>query len=181
MATPLVCSNSGVEALIATLLFILLSPGLIITLPPGNKGGIFSSESTSNIAVLVHAVLFFIAVKMTTAGDFPFNYLSEAAAEIRSSQIRTQAECPVMVAPLIATLLFIVLSPGLLLTLPPDEGALFMSEDTNPIAVLVHGVIYFVVIKLWNDALKKEKTDKSGNPTYNNALIGFLNEQLNSI
>jgi hypothetical protein len=182
MPTLPVCSGTGIEALIATLLFVLLSPGLIITLPPGNKGGIFSSESTSNIAVLVHAVLFFIAAKMTTAGDFPFNYLSDAAQEIRASQdAQFKSACPALVAPLIATLLFIVLSPGFLITLPPDEGALFMSEDTNPIAVLVHGVIYFVVVKLWNDALKKEKLDKSGLPTYNNGLIGFLNEQLNSI
>lgn len=177
-----VCSTNGLDSLIATLLFILLSPGLIITVPPANKGGIFSSEATSNIAVLVHSVLFFIAAKMTTAGDFPFGYLKDAAKEIRGSQdAKYKSLCPVLVAPLIATLLFIILSPGLLLTLPPDEGGLFMSEDTNPIAVLVHAVIYFVIIKLWNDGLKMEKTDASGNPAYNNALIGFLNEQLNSI
>ena len=176
------CSGNGMDSLVATLLFVILSPGLIITLPPANKGGVFSSESTSNIAVLVHSVLFFIAAKMANAGDFPFGYLTDAATEIRKSQDATyRSLCPVLVAPLIATLLFIILSPGVLLTLPPDEGALFMSEDTNPIAVLVHAVIFFVVIKLWNDALKKEKVDASGNLTYNNGFVGFLNEQLNSI
>ena len=170
------------EVLLATLLFILLSPGLIFTIPPG-KGGILSGDNTSNIAVLVHACLFFVAQKMTASGVWPFDYLNSAVTQIREAQYEGRRVPPASatIAPLIATILFIVLSPGLLLTLPPDEGALFMSEDTNPIAVLVHGVIYFVVIKLWNDALKKEKLDKSGYPTYNNGLIGFLNEQLNSI
>ena len=169
------------DSLIATLLFILLSPGLIITLPPANKGGIFSSEATSNIAVLVHSVLFFVAAKWVNEGVFPFNYLTTAAAEIRGAQdVTAKGRGRKDVAPLVATLLFIILSPGLLLTLPPDEGGLFMSEDTNPIAVLVHAVIYFIVIKFWNDGLTT-KLDASGRPVYNNAIIGFLNEQLNSI
>ncbi len=43
--------------LLATLLFILLSPGILLTIPPvGSK--IFRSGKTSFIAVLVHAVLF---------------------------------------------------------------------------------------------------------------------------
>lgn len=44
------------------LLFILLSPGVLITLPPiGNK--IFRSEKTNLLAVCVHAVLFVIAAR----------------------------------------------------------------------------------------------------------------------
>ncbi len=39
------------------LLFILLSPGVLITLPPGSKGMFFSCE-TSVVAVLVHSVVF---------------------------------------------------------------------------------------------------------------------------
>jgi hypothetical protein len=41
---------------IAVLLFILLSPGLLITLPPVGK--IFMSQKTSLTAVLVHATIF---------------------------------------------------------------------------------------------------------------------------
>jgi len=39
------------------LLFILLSPGFLLTLPPGSNG-IFMSCQTSVFAVLVHAVVF---------------------------------------------------------------------------------------------------------------------------
>uniref|UniRef100_A0A6C0D8C2 Uncharacterized protein n=1 Tax=viral metagenome TaxID=1070528 RepID=A0A6C0D8C2_9ZZZZ len=170
------------EVLLATLLFILLSPGLIFTIPPG-KGGILSGDNTSNIAVLVHACLFFVAQKMTASGVWPFDYLNSAVTQIREAQYEGRRAPPASatIAPLIATILFIVLSPGLLLTLPPDEGALFMSEDTNTIAVLVHAIIYFIALKFWNDGIKKEQVDRSGNPVYNNSIIGFLNDQLNMI
>jgi hypothetical protein len=38
-------------------LFFLLSPGVILTLPP-SSGGIFMSGQTSIVAALVHAVIF---------------------------------------------------------------------------------------------------------------------------
>lgn len=37
--------------------FLLLSPGLILTLPPGRKGPFFSSQ-TSFWAVIVHTIVF---------------------------------------------------------------------------------------------------------------------------
>jgi hypothetical protein len=43
------------------LLFVLLSPGFILTLPPGNKGVFFSCQ-TSLLAILVHAVVFGLIV-----------------------------------------------------------------------------------------------------------------------
>jgi len=177
------------EVLLATLLFILLSPGLIFTIPPG-KGGILSGENTSNVAVLVHAVIFFIVQKMTVNKDWPFDYLNDAVAEIKGLRPdgKPSTSGSIVVAPLVATLLFIVLSPGLLVTLPPDEGALFMSEDTNILAILVHGIIYFIGLKYWNDGLKDRLNkdgsldlDASGKTQRANGIIGFLNEQFNSI
>jgi hypothetical protein len=47
--------------LVATLLFILLSPGVLLTLPAGSKGIVMSGQ-TSLMAVLVHAVLFYFLV-----------------------------------------------------------------------------------------------------------------------
>ena len=174
------------EVLTATLLFILLSPGLILTVPPG-KGGVLGGGSTSNIAVLVHACLFFVVQKLTASGVFPFNFINDAVAEIRAAKEGGNGRI-VTIAPLAATILFIVLSPGLLVTLPPDEGSLFMSQDTNTIAVLVHAVIYFIALKFWADnigCLKKPDgscdRDPSGNIKPGNMIIEFLNAQLNSI
>lgn len=43
-------------------------------------------------------------------------------------------------------LLFILLSPGVLLTLPPVGKNIFMSCQTSLLAVLVHAVIFAVVL-----------------------------------
>ena len=51
-------------ALLPTLLFVLLSPDVLLTLPPKGKG-IWMSGQTSLLAVAVHAVVFLLA----------FNYL----------------------------------------------------------------------------------------------------------
>jgi len=49
-------------------LFILLSPGFLITLPPLRRGGLWMSGKTSLTAVLVHAVIFVVV------GNFLWNY-----------------------------------------------------------------------------------------------------------
>lgn len=48
---------------LATLLFILLSPGLLLTLPAGSKGVVMSGQ-TSLFAILVHAALFYFLVPL---------------------------------------------------------------------------------------------------------------------
>lgn len=48
-----------------------------------------------------------------------------------------------------ATILFIVLSPGLLLTLPALSKGVFMSGQTSITAVLVHGVIFGILYQLY--------------------------------
>ena len=49
---------------------------------------------------------------------------------------------------LAATILFILLSPGVLLTLPPIGGKIFMSGKTSLIAVLVHAVVFYVLLSM---------------------------------
>ena len=43
------------------------------------------------------------------------------------------------------TLLFVVLSPGLLLTIPAMGRGLFMSRQTGVAAVLVHAAVFYLV------------------------------------
>ena len=47
---------------------------------------------------------------------------------------------------LYAVFLFIVLSPGVLLTLPPVGKRIFMSGKTSLLAVLVHAVVFYVLL-----------------------------------
>jgi len=53
---------------------------------------------------------------------------------------------------LLATILFILLSPGVLLTIPPIDdwtmNGILMSQKTNSLAIFVHGALYFAVLKL---------------------------------
>ncbi len=46
----------------------------------------------------------------------------------------------------LATVLFVLLSPGILLTLPPIGGKIFMSGKTSLIAVLVHAVVFYILL-----------------------------------
>lgn len=46
----------------------------------------------------------------------------------------------------LATLLFVLLSPGLLLTIPAVGKSVFMSGKTTTIAVLVHALIFYIVL-----------------------------------
>jgi len=48
-----------------------------------------------------------------------------------------------------ATILFIVLSPGLLLTLPALSKGIFMSGQTSIMAILVHAVIFGILYQLY--------------------------------
>lgn len=47
---------------------------------------------------------------------------------------------------MIAVILFIVLSPGVLLTLPPVGSKLFMSRKTSLLAVAVHAVVFYILL-----------------------------------
>ena len=47
---------------------------------------------------------------------------------------------------LTATILFILLSPGLLLTLPPVGGKVWMSRKMSVLSVFVHAVVFFVLL-----------------------------------
>ena len=68
--------------IIATILFILLSPGMIITLPPVGK--LLFSEETNNLAILVHSAIYYLILKLTMK-DFPiFKYLKLLENELRN-------------------------------------------------------------------------------------------------
>lgn len=55
---------------------------------------------------------------------------------------------------LVAGLLFFVLSPGVLLTIPPGSKGLFLSCQTSVTAALVHAVVFVVVAYLLSTAVE---------------------------
>ena len=137
------------EPLLAFFLFILLSPGLIVTLPPVGGAKFIGSETTSQLAVLVHTVLFFVLNKLVQTDRFYLGYLNKAVTEVTSSNAAHQ---PSDVNPLIATIAFALMSPGFIVTVPPFS---IMSEETNNLAVVVHGFAFYIALKLY-DTYKNE-------------------------
>jgi len=53
---------------------------------------------------------------------------------------------------LVAGILFFVLSPGVLLTIPPGSRGLFLSGQTSVLAALVHAVVFVAVAYLLTSA-----------------------------
>lgn len=104
---------TGPKVLVPAVLFALLSPGLLLALPPG-------------AGRLIQAV--FHALVLT------FVYWAIATYVLKISLTRNDLIVPAV--------LFVLLTPGLVLTIPPKNGGLFMSGQTSPAAVGAHTVVF---------------------------------------
>ena len=65
---------------------------------------------------------------------------------------------------IISSVLFVLLSPGLLLTLPSGSKGVFMSMQTSLPAIFLHSIIfaflYRAIINLYWECVKKYRTEK---------------------
>ena len=106
-------------------LFLALSPGVLLTTTGKNVK--FMNRSTSQMAVLFHALVFFLV----------FSLVARAM-----NLVLTQTDL------IVTTALFVILSPGLLLTLPPGSGGVLTSGQTSLAAALVHSIVFALVFAL---------------------------------
>jgi hypothetical protein len=106
-------------------LFLSLSPGLLLT-TDGSKIS-FMNRKTGQMAVFFHALVFFLVYSLIAK---------------TMGIVLTKTDL------LVTTALFILLSPGLLLTLPPKTGGVFGSGQTSIESVLTHAVVYALVFAL---------------------------------
>jgi hypothetical protein len=108
---------TGPKVLIPATLFAVLSPGLLLQLP----GTQFQSGLTSKTSVLFHmfvfVVLYSIIAKLLKIVLTPTDLI-------------------------VTALLFAILSPGVLLTLPPGSNGVFASGQTGVAPVLVHTLVF---------------------------------------
>ena len=107
---------TGPKVLVPAILFAVLSPGMLLALPQG--------------AGLVVQALFHALV-------LTFVYWVIAKFVLKISL--TQADL------IVPAVLFVLLTPGLVLTLPPKNGGIFMSGQTSPVAVGAHTVVFALV------------------------------------
>lgn len=105
-------------------LFLLLTPGLILQLPDTTK--LFTMK-TSQSSVLFHALVFMIAYRLVAR---------------MMNIVLTQADL------IVPTLLFVLLSPGVALTLPPGKSGFLRTGETNLEAMLSHTLVFAVLFAL---------------------------------
>ena len=120
---------TGPKVLIPTVLFALLSPGLILQLPDKTPGevGWFNSDNTSKMSVLFHMLVFIIV----------YSLIGKAM-----NIVLTKTDL------IVTAFLFALLSPGMLLTLPPGVGGVFSSGQTGVGPILVHSLVFAIVFAL---------------------------------
>jgi hypothetical protein len=106
-------------------LFLALSPGVLVTTAGRNVK--FMNRQTSQMAVFFHALVFFIVYSLIAR----FMGLVLTKTDL-----------------LVTTAMFIALSPGLLLSIPPGSGGLFRSGQTSIESVVTHSVVFAVVFAL---------------------------------
>jgi len=106
-------------------LFLALSPGILLRTDGTSVK--FRDGLTGRTAVLFHALVFFLV----------YSLIAKAMGLVLT---RTDL--------VVTTVLFLALSPGMLLTLPPGSKGVFMSGQTSPASALVHTVVFALVFAL---------------------------------
>jgi hypothetical protein len=106
-------------------LFLALSPGVLLT-TNGSKVT-FMNRKTNQSAIFFHALVFFLV----------YSLIAKAMGLVLT---RTDL--------VVTTVLFLALSPGLLLTLPPGSGGVMRSGQTSLEASLTHAIVFAVVFAL---------------------------------
>lgn len=111
-------------------LFAILSPGLLLQLPdklPFKNANAFASMQTSRKSVVTHACVLVLV----------YYFLAKELG-----LVLTKTDLIVVGA------LFLLLSPGIFLTLPPGSGGVFMSGQTSLTSIVVHTLVFAVVFAL---------------------------------
>ena len=106
-------------------LFLALSPGVLLT-TDGSKAS-YMNRKISQMSIFFHALVFFLVYSLVARA---------------MGLVLTRNDL------LVSTALFLALSPGLLLTLPPGSGGVLRSGQTSLNAVLVHSIVFAVVFAL---------------------------------
>lgn len=109
---------TGPKVLFPALLFGILSPGMLLSLPSMQ----FASGKTSFQSVVIHALVLSLVYFVLAKFVFKFSL--------------TKADL------IVPALLFIMLSPGMLLTIPPG---LWRSGTTGPLPVIVHTFVFALI------------------------------------
>ena len=116
---------SSQKVAIPAALFLTLSPGILLR-TNGTKLS-FRDELTGRKTVLFHGLVFFMVYSM----------IAKALGLVLTRQDL-----------IVTTCLFLILSPGMLLTLPPGSKGVLMSGQTSISAAVTHAVVFAVIFAI---------------------------------
>ena len=116
---------SSHKVAIPAALFLALSPGVLLT--TDGKKLAFRNGKTNQMAIFFHALVFFLV----------YSLIARAMG-----LVLTKTDL------IVTTTLFLALSPGLLLTLPPGSGGVLKSGQTSISAAVTHAVVFAIVFAL---------------------------------
>ncbi|XP_020247028.1 uncharacterized protein LOC109824793 [Asparagus officinalis] len=123
---------------VSVMLFIVLSPGVIFQLPGRSRVVEFINFQTSGVSILVHSILYFAFIAI---------FLLAIKVHITCLFSTEMADWGPVV---IAVVLFVLLSPGLLFQLPGNSRVVeFANFQTSGVSICVHTVIFFGLITIF--------------------------------
>ncbi|KAF9663533.1 hypothetical protein SADUNF_Sadunf17G0061200 [Salix dunnii] len=138
---------------VAVMLFILLTPGLLIQVPGHQRFIEFGNFKTSGVSILVHSIVYFalsciflLAVGVHIAARDGYGRHKNRRKNYTDFIATKMVDWgPV----LIGVVLFVVLTPGLLFQIPGNSKQVeFGSLKTNGMAIAVHTLIFFAVYSI---------------------------------
>ena len=106
-------------------LFLALSPGVLLT--TDGRSLKIRNGKTNQMAILFHALVFFLV----------YSLIARAMG-----LVLTKTDL------IVTTSLFLALSPGRLLTIPPGSGGVLRSGQTSLSASLTHAIVFAIVFAL---------------------------------
>jgi hypothetical protein len=104
---------------------LALSPGVLLT--TDGRSLKIANGKTNQMAIFFHALVFFLVYSLVAKA---------------MGLVLTKTDL------IVTTTLFLALSPGLLLTIPPGSGGLLRSGQTSLPAALTHAIVFAVVFAL---------------------------------
>jgi cytochrome bd-type quinol oxidase subunit 2 len=138
---------SILKIIIYTILFITLSPGIVLTFWPGNKGFIMS-EQTNYMSIILHSLVFSTIVVSLEEKKALDKLANSELTEISTGTI----------PPVVAIMLFFLLTPGLILTMPPEAGGLLFSKETSVVAICIHAVLFIILFVVISRFINKNRS-----------------------
>lgn len=133
--------------IVPTILFIVLSPGLLLEIPGRHHFIEVTTHHTSLAAILVHAIVYLVLNYLIFLA---FLSADRRVGDESRGGFHDLSESTLIKAlkySLIPTIVFIILSPGLLLTIPGyhHHWIEFASFHTTVAAVFIHAAVFYAL------------------------------------